>query len=576
MSADASDSLGELLSAYLDDEVTADERAQVERLLANDPAARALYAELRATAEAVRELPAPAAPPDVLAGIMPRLERETLLAGSGREVTLARHRRPPVRATLAVAAMLAVALGGGLFVSLKLSERPEETRLALRQPAEEDAPALRKPRLDVRPQAASPAPGEAGRNQGIGAPAALPAADPASAPASETPPARSVDTNLFSKSTRDALSELGITPLAVPPTDTTGEAAAEAAPEPLASAASLPEQFDDETEMADLAAAEMAKTSSATAPTALPSPAITNDARTFEQRLAAGEDPAELATHDFANEPLRLSIHFRSPAGAERFSQRVQRLLASRSVPALADVAGSAAPAAPTPLRAPLVVRAAEAAIPPNRRLLYVVGAPGANFNSTATGEQQLLARIPADWIDDLIDETVATDAAATELQLGGLAAQGPADARALAQTIVTPAPPMAFARATVEEDEESQWLGGLKELVHNLAAVAHPQDEGEAKGLPAVAARGRIADTNGIDADSASTVGLELATAQRAAGPAPSAGRLLAANEAPAADAAVMELARTPALAPSGSDVVTIVLDVSVEPAPTDVGTNG
>jgi hypothetical protein len=48
----------ELLSAYLDGELTAAERADVERLLAADPAARRLLDELRAVGQALRWLPA--------------------------------------------------------------------------------------------------------------------------------------------------------------------------------------------------------------------------------------------------------------------------------------------------------------------------------------------------------------------------------------------------------------------------------------------------------------------------------------------------------------------------------------
>lgn len=47
----------ELLSAYLDGELTAAEQAKVERLLATDPAARQLFDELRALSAALHALP---------------------------------------------------------------------------------------------------------------------------------------------------------------------------------------------------------------------------------------------------------------------------------------------------------------------------------------------------------------------------------------------------------------------------------------------------------------------------------------------------------------------------------------
>ena len=46
-----------LISAYLDDELTVDERAHVERLLANSPDARQLLEELRALRGGLQELP---------------------------------------------------------------------------------------------------------------------------------------------------------------------------------------------------------------------------------------------------------------------------------------------------------------------------------------------------------------------------------------------------------------------------------------------------------------------------------------------------------------------------------------
>ena len=51
----------ELLSAYLDDELSADERALVEARLATDPAAQQSLEQLRSVSQSVRSLP-PTAP----------------------------------------------------------------------------------------------------------------------------------------------------------------------------------------------------------------------------------------------------------------------------------------------------------------------------------------------------------------------------------------------------------------------------------------------------------------------------------------------------------------------------------
>ena len=65
----------ELLSAYLDGELAAEERAQVEARLAADPAARALLEELRSLSATVRSLPRTSAPQDMLAGLWTEIER---------------------------------------------------------------------------------------------------------------------------------------------------------------------------------------------------------------------------------------------------------------------------------------------------------------------------------------------------------------------------------------------------------------------------------------------------------------------------------------------------------------------
>ncbi|MCB9852953.1 MAG: hypothetical protein H6819_07645 [Phycisphaerales bacterium] len=69
----------ELLTAYLDGEVTDAERAEVESLLASDPAARRLFNELKQTSELVAGLPKSAVPGNFSDGVVARLEREALL-----------------------------------------------------------------------------------------------------------------------------------------------------------------------------------------------------------------------------------------------------------------------------------------------------------------------------------------------------------------------------------------------------------------------------------------------------------------------------------------------------------------
>jgi len=68
----------ELLSAYLDGELTADERARVEQLLAGDPAARRQLDELRTLSHALHALPAHRIDEDLSARVLRLAERRML------------------------------------------------------------------------------------------------------------------------------------------------------------------------------------------------------------------------------------------------------------------------------------------------------------------------------------------------------------------------------------------------------------------------------------------------------------------------------------------------------------------
>lgn len=68
----------ELLSAYLDGELTADEQAQVERLLEASPAARQLVDELRALSTSLGDLPSHQIGEDISARVLRRAERQML------------------------------------------------------------------------------------------------------------------------------------------------------------------------------------------------------------------------------------------------------------------------------------------------------------------------------------------------------------------------------------------------------------------------------------------------------------------------------------------------------------------
>lgn len=75
----------ELLSAYLDGELTAEERSRVERLLAGDPAAKQLLDELRTLKAAVQSLPREGVGEDLSSNIFRIAQQRKLNEGSAND-----------------------------------------------------------------------------------------------------------------------------------------------------------------------------------------------------------------------------------------------------------------------------------------------------------------------------------------------------------------------------------------------------------------------------------------------------------------------------------------------------------
>ncbi len=117
--------LSELLSAYLDDELSAEDKARVEQRLQDDVPARRLLEELRTTVALVSSLPRRAAPGSVAQDIELRLERHELLGDVPDSLVSPRKRWPIVRATLSLAAVLGVVVFAGLYIANDRS--PEES-----------------------------------------------------------------------------------------------------------------------------------------------------------------------------------------------------------------------------------------------------------------------------------------------------------------------------------------------------------------------------------------------------------------------------------------------------------------
>lgn len=107
-----SDAQFEQLTAYLDGELSAQERLEVEALIARDPGAASLLNSLRQVAESVAALPREAAPTDLPAAVQDRLARRALLGGQDST----RVDLPPLvmwMNRLAVAACLALVCTAG-------------------------------------------------------------------------------------------------------------------------------------------------------------------------------------------------------------------------------------------------------------------------------------------------------------------------------------------------------------------------------------------------------------------------------------------------------------------------------
>ncbi len=110
--------LGALLSAYLDGEVTAEEAGLVERVIAENEAARQLLEELRGTAQLVSSLPVHAAPKSIAEDLQFHAERSELLGDPDEAPQIGGPGRLSSLSRLAVAAMLAVIVLGGWWFSV--------------------------------------------------------------------------------------------------------------------------------------------------------------------------------------------------------------------------------------------------------------------------------------------------------------------------------------------------------------------------------------------------------------------------------------------------------------------------
>eukprot|EP00534_Pseudo-nitzschia_fraudulenta_P006464 CAMPEP_0201198464 /NCGR_PEP_ID=MMETSP0851-20130426/156859_1 /ASSEMBLY_ACC=CAM_ASM_000631 /TAXON_ID=183588 /ORGANISM="Pseudo-nitzschia fraudulenta, Strain WWA7" /LENGTH=159 /DNA_ID=CAMNT_0047485717 /DNA_START=105 /DNA_END=580 /DNA_ORIENTATION=- len=139
----------ELLSAFLDGEVSEEERLQIESLLAKSPEWRCRYHQLVETVNAVRTLPEVPMPRDFSQGIMAQIAQRqqqeghqpvasevTLATSSDRSVVQRRRQKdsPYASAWIAVAACLLIAAGLGIAYQAGLFGSGSDPMIAQNDP----------------------------------------------------------------------------------------------------------------------------------------------------------------------------------------------------------------------------------------------------------------------------------------------------------------------------------------------------------------------------------------------------------------------------------------------------------
>ena len=168
----------ELLSAYLDDELTPEERLRVEQRLSTTPAARQLLEELRAVSRTMQALPPATLDADLRESVLRRAERAMLVTGeraAARGENQSSRRVFPIGRSKRAWFWAGAALAAG--VMLMVFERmPDQNRnlpgqVAERGPAAQDKKEQNEPRAPLTVRALEAPPGEAAHVDELSPPA---------------------------------------------------------------------------------------------------------------------------------------------------------------------------------------------------------------------------------------------------------------------------------------------------------------------------------------------------------------------------------------------------------------------
>lgn len=481
MNASERDKIGEMLSAYLDGELTGEQAGAVEQLIAEDAEARALLIELREAVDGVRQLPRAVAPSSILNEIQERVERQELLGPPDQPVTLSRHQRRPLRSILATAAALVITVGGGLWAINWLGKDRGERQVATMR--ENDEQALRR-QLEsfpqqVRNEKSSPAASlgdaneredslgigrlEADRDMGSVKPQSVVQSRPArmstrGAPAGKGREARTMDDHEIKlalkqlSNSKDGASAIG---------EAFGRVSRD--------------EFDKET-----SANPQEEKSPAKADVEVRgrrSSGFDSRTATLEQKLANDLTVGALLDHPFANEPLRLEIRV---AGAERVpavAERVRSLIRSSDDVRFGFDGGSKFETAPLDVQ-PGRVDDKSLSFGAYRSLV-MEGEPLHNFEPSARAERQYLARVDAATLTRILNATREGDLAGGAIvgrrfAVGRMGAESDRDVEQLAAMTLgdeffNRAAGVGRAVATGQTDDEKGAAVDLAELLRGI-----------------------------------------------------------------------------------------------------------
>ncbi|MBN1512466.1 MAG: zf-HC2 domain-containing protein [Phycisphaerae bacterium] len=455
------DNLDELLSAYLDGELTEPERAEVDALLKQDVSVRRRLEALQGTLELISALPRRSAPPSLMEDVMSRLERDELL----EDLNTSRPRRGwqrPWLSVLASAALVAICVSGAWYIFQAPARSREQSSPAV---AVHTSPATPGPER-ASSKAEAPMAREGVVADGLTAEPKSFSTDGGSK--SPRRPAARPDTAVMDRShvswaekrgEKDADKRGAVDGQIAETVDRT----ARRSESDRAAGATPSRERRDENLAAELRLESIGYASGATTATAeAPVPAVpassagipestfadavadmwergmselrhlSDDSRaTVDQKLADGASPTDVVHHPFANEKAQVQVAFATEAARQAAAERLARILDEQAVPEVRQTAflnflGLA----------PALGRTSP---------FFILGQPTVNFSDAR--EQQILVRMAPQHVGQLFDALVASADAERDVtvRVGSAAARG----RAAGFDLLTLGLPVFEARAT-------------------------------------------------------------------------------------------------------------------------------